>query len=108
MRSVEANEASERLRSEMDAAVAEVQKYAGHHPGLSLAENVREMVKDIEHERAEVQALREALVTSDSLLSLVRHRHRNTPWPEDLQCDVDAAIAQSRAALALAQVRPKP
>ena len=34
-------------------------KYPGHHPGLSLAENVHEMVKDLAHERDEWAALRE-------------------------------------------------
>jgi len=55
---------SQRLEDELEAAVDEVKKYPGHHPGLSLAENVREMVKDLAHERAEVDSLRESLTAA--------------------------------------------
>jgi hypothetical protein len=50
---------SQRLEDELESAVDEVKKYPGHHPGLSLAENVHEMVKDLAHERDEWAALRE-------------------------------------------------
>ena len=72
---------------------------------VELSAQANQLEREAGKAQDEVARLREALVTSDSLLSLVRHRHRNTPWPDDLQCDVDAAIAQSRTALALEILR---
>jgi chromosome segregation ATPase len=78
------------LRKEFERAEAEVER-------LREATNV--MGAAAASLGARIQQLRPALVAAHSLLSLVRHRHRTTPWSDDLIADVDAVLVQANAAL---------
>lgn len=60
---------------------------------------IRALRSQLQARTRQVSSLREALMATDSLLSLVRHRHRRTPWPDDLTDDVDKVLTQASRAL---------